>query len=161
MWSLSSWEEAYGSIISEPMTLLYRHAPAVGGIGGWSGFDKSQICARLSGQSEGFWDTHSYECDQMVQTRLNSFAITGQTILYFFLLFRAFHCIMNMSVRILGGSVRGLWVQKATTGGIIPFMAPGVSTVVYYGAAPPWVPTGTSGGLPRMQTEEDILQPLL
>jgi hypothetical protein len=94
---------------------LYRHAPAVGGIGGWSGFTLTQICARLSGQSESFWSHHTIECEEMVDSRLQSFLITGQTLLYFFLLFHSFRWIMATLVCGLGAGLRMAWLGYTTT----------------------------------------------
>ena len=82
--------------------LLYRNAPSIGSIGGWDGFSLSQICARLTNQSEIFWEAHVYECEDLVKSRFSSFAITGQIVLYFILMFRLLNFGISLFLNILG-----------------------------------------------------------
>lgn len=79
--------------------LLYRNAPSIGSIGGWDGFSFVQICARLTNQSELFWDAHAYECEDIVKSRLRSFATTAQILVYFIFIFRLLNFVISLFLR--------------------------------------------------------------
>ena len=109
--------------------LLYRHAPSVGGIGGWSGFEVAQICARLSGQSESFWEVHTYDCHDMVNSRLRSFMITGQTLLYFLMLFQLCRWMLRTGIRSVCERLRtrnAIKIKETTSCGVLPAVYVGI-----------------------------------
>ena len=157
VWSASMWTDfsgdvAYGRFIAEPLMALYRHAPSVGGVGGWSGFTQEQICARLNGQSESFWAHHSLECQDLVEGRLRSLAITVQTVIYFFGMFRCLYWIMTNGVHTVGFVLHSCWSGKSTSGACSETQSQlsVPHAVVYYreGRGQRWNP-GTSGGYPE------------
>jgi hypothetical protein len=115
---LSVGAKVYRKGIFEPLRALYLNAPAVGQFGGWHGFTLVQVCGRLSGQPEMFWDGHYAECENMVDDRFQSFLITGQTILYFFLLYRTLQGAMYVGCSAIGFCTKRLFGIATTSCGI-------------------------------------------
>jgi hypothetical protein len=125
----------YSALISEPVMSLYRHAPTIGGFGGWNGFSLPQICARLSGQTESFWNTHAEDCEMLVDARLSSFLITGQTLVYFYLMFRTAQWVLSSGIRSVYSGIRAICTKNPTPSALqIQNGAP--HTIVYYGGQP-------------------------
>ena len=108
----------YSRLVFEPLRVLYLNAPSIGQFGGWHGFANVQICGRLSGQPEMFWSTHLGECEDLVNTRFQSFLVTAQTLFYFFLLYRLFAGVFWIIEGCARASLESMCAQKAIPCGL-------------------------------------------
>jgi hypothetical protein len=74
------------ALIKTPLRLFYMFGPASFGM--WEGKEEEDICARVSGVESSFWKIHRYQCEHLIDTKFNSFFITIQIGMYFFLLYK-------------------------------------------------------------------------
>lgn len=72
----------------QPLRRLYFHGPEniAFGLGFWQGLSQSEICARIKNTSEKTWDKLPDECEQITEQLFQSFLITVETILWFYIL---------------------------------------------------------------------------
>jgi hypothetical protein len=66
-----------------PLHVLYRHGPALLGVGFWEGRPTEDVCAAITGVDSRFWAMHRDACVQLIDRKFQSFALTLTVLLYF------------------------------------------------------------------------------
>lgn len=84
--------DLYDFLIVRPLQNLYLNGPEVFGVGFWQGKKTSEICHSVTSYTEVFWKKNTDQCAEIVQQKFQSFFITVQTVIYFFLLY---HLLKN------------------------------------------------------------------
>lgn len=71
-----------------PLKRLYFHGPdnIVFGLGFWQGVSQSEICAKIKNTSERTWEKLPQECELLTDQLFQSFLVTIETLLWFYLL---------------------------------------------------------------------------
>lgn len=71
-----------------PLKRLYFHGPSniILGLGFWGGVSNERICATVKNTSEDVWSLAPKQCNQITEDLFESFLITVESILYFYLL---------------------------------------------------------------------------
>lgn len=85
----------YDLLIVQPLRKFYFYGPGTSQFGLWGGMGPSEMCQSLSPLSISFWQTHSDECNMLLETKFYSFRVTIELIIYFSLLYRLW-CFLNL-----------------------------------------------------------------
>lgn len=77
----------YGTLVIWPISRLYRHGPALFGVGFWRGIDSVDICASLTGMPAKHWQENLDTCEARIQADILSYVILLETLVYFTMLY--------------------------------------------------------------------------
>jgi hypothetical protein len=68
-------------------------------VGFWEGKSMTEICREITSHREIFWDSHPYECLELVERKFGSFLGTVEVVLYFYLMCMAARYAWERCVR--------------------------------------------------------------
>lgn len=87
----------YGTLVIWPISRLYRHGPALFGVGFWRGIDSVDICASLTGMPAKHWQDNLDTCEARIEADILSYVILLETFVYFFVLYYLIQSVLFYS----------------------------------------------------------------
>ena len=78
----------YECIFVSPIRKLYYYGPSFMGVGFWEGMPNVEICAKITGYTEFFWQANQADCTEMINAKFYSFQISVEVLLYFLIVYR-------------------------------------------------------------------------
>ena len=85
----------YQTVFIVPIQKLYFYGPVFLGYGFWEGASNTEICAHVTKYSQSFWESNTYDCDEIVNAKFYSFRVMVELTIYFACLFQLFCTLVN------------------------------------------------------------------